>query len=188
LIEGVIRAALFVGYIALLGWVPKLRDTYRYHGAEHMVIHTYEAGEALTVANARRHPTAHPRCGTEFLALVMIIAVLGFALLGKGNIFWLLGTRLALMPVIAGVSYETLRFLARHRGSAAARALAMPGIALQMITTRVPDDAMIEVAIVSLEVTMTADGAEPAAGSHIPGTISLETAIAEGVAAERSAD
>lgn len=183
LLEGLSRAGLFVGYLLLVGLFPSTGRTFRYHGAEHMTIHALEAGEALTVENVRRHPTAHPRCGTEFLVLVMMFALIIFAILGRGDLLWMLGTRLLLIPVIAGVAYELLKFLARHRDNAFLRAVGAPGIWLQMITTKQPDDSMIEVAIASLREAMTADGRAIPAGSLAPAVSPVSQALTEGKAA-----
>ncbi len=158
LTEGLIRVAVFIVYLMLIARTPDVRRTFQYHGAEHMSIHTLEAGQPLTVADARTHPTAHPRCGTEFLVVVLIVSILLFALVGSGPPWYLLGSRVLLIPVIAAVSYEVLQFGARYRRFTLIRWLWSPGIWVQAITTRQPSDDMIEVAIVSLEEALTADG------------------------------
>ena len=165
--EGVIRIAIFIGYLLLVGQTKDVRRTFEYHGAEHMSIHTLEAGDPLTVAAARRYPTAHPRCGTEFLVVVLIISILLFAVVGSLPPLWLIVSRVVLIPVIAALSYEILQLGARHRSHALVRWLWSPGIWVQMITTRRPSDDMIEVAIVSLEQAMAANGAEIPAGSSV---------------------
>jgi uncharacterized protein YqhQ len=163
--EGVIRVVIFVGYLLLVSRADDVRRTFQYHGAEHMSIHTLEAGDPLTVAAARKYPTAHPRCGTEFLVVVLIISILAFAVVGKLPPLWLIVSRVVLIPVIAAVSYELLQLGARHRRHALVRWLWSPGIWVQMITTKNPTDDMIEVAIVSLERALVADGNEIPAGS-----------------------
>jgi uncharacterized protein YqhQ len=165
LTEGVIRVVIFIGYLLLVARAKDVRRTFQYHGAEHMSIHTLEAGEPLTVDCARTHPTAHQRCGTEFLVVVLIVSILAFALVGSLPPLWLVLSRVILIPVIAAVSYEILQLGARHRSHALVRWLWSPGIWVQMITTRQPSDDMIEVAIVSLEQALDANGATIPAGS-----------------------
>jgi uncharacterized protein YqhQ len=163
--EGLIRVAIFIGYLLIVGRTADVRRTFQYHGAEHMSIHTLEAGDPLTVAAARKYPTAHPRCGTEFLVVVLIVSILAFAVVGKLPPLWLIVSRVLLIPVIAAVSYEILQFGARRRQYALVRWLWSPGIWVQKITTRQPSDDMIEVAIVSLEQALVADGREIPDGS-----------------------
>ena len=163
--EGVIRVAIFIGYLMLVGRAADVRRTFQYHGAEHMSIHTLEAGDPLTVDAARKYPTAHPRCGTEFLVVVLIVSILAFAVVGSLPPLWLVVSRVVLVPVIAAVSYEILQLGARHRSHAVVRWLWSPGIWVQKITTRQPTDAMIEVAIVSLQQALIADGREIPEGS-----------------------
>jgi len=163
--EGGIRVAVFIGYLLLVGRAADVRRTFQYHGAEHMSIHTLEAGDPLTTASARKYPTAHPRCGTEFLVVVLIVSILAFAVVGKLPPFWLVVSRVVLVPVIAAISYEILQLGARHRRHALVRWLWSPGIWVQAITTRQPTDDMIEVAIVSLQRALIADGNEVPAGS-----------------------
>jgi uncharacterized protein YqhQ len=163
--EGVIRVAIFIGYLMLVGRASDVRRTFQYHGAEHMSIHTLEAGDPLTVEAAREYPTAHPRCGTEFLVVVLIVSILAFAMVGSLPPLWLVVSRVVLVPVIAAVSYEILQLGARHRSHAVVRWLWSPGIWVQKITTRQPTDSMIEVAIVSLQRALIADGREIPEGS-----------------------
>jgi uncharacterized protein YqhQ len=163
--EGGIRVVIFLGYLILVGRAADVRRTFQYHGAEHMSIHTLEAGDPLTVAAARKYPTAHPRCGTEFLVVVLIVSILAFAVVGKLPPLWLIVSRVVLVPVIAAISYELLQLGARHRNHAIVRWLWSPGIWVQAITTRQPGDDMIEVAIVSLERALIADGHEIPDGS-----------------------
>jgi len=165
LAEGVIRVALFIGYLLLMARSADVSRTFQYHGAEHMSIHALEAGDPLTVYAARGYPTAHPRCGTEFLVVVLIVSILAFAVVGSGPLYYLIATRVVLIPVIAAISYEILQLGARHRGHAFVRWLWSPGIWVQAITTKRPTDDMIEVALVSLRQALTADGEEIPAGS-----------------------
>ncbi len=163
--EGVIRVVIFIGYLLVVGQASDVRRTFQYHGAEHMSIHALEGGDPLTTESARKYPTAHPRCGTEFLVVVLLVSILAFAVIGKLPPLLLVGSRIVLVPVIAAISYELLQLGARHRRHTLVRWLWSPGIWVQKITTRQPTDDMIEVAIVSLQRALVADGAEIPAGS-----------------------
>ncbi len=176
-VEGVVQVAIFLGYLILIGRTPDVRRTFQYHGAEHMTIHALEAGDPLTVEAVRKYPTAHPRCGTEFLVVVILISIITFSIVGRQSLPVMIISRIVLIPVIAAVSYELLRFGARHRDSAVIRALFAPGIWVQKITTKQPTDDMIEVAIVSMEQAMTADGETLPAGS---GTIARSPLVLAG--------
>jgi len=167
-VEGVIQVAIFLGYLILIGRTSDVHRTFQYHGAEHMTIHALEAGDPLTVDAIRKYPTAHPRCGTEFLVVVILVSIVVFSIVGRQDLLRMILSRVILIPVIAAVSYELLRFGARHRGSRLVRILFEPGIWVQKITTKQPTDDMIEVAIVSMEQALAADGEElPAGGSSI---------------------
>ncbi len=157
-VEGVIQVVIFLGYLSLIGRTSDVRRTFQYHGAEHMSIHALEAGDPLTVEAIRKYPTAHPRCGTEFLVVVILVSIVVFSLVGRQEIPIMVASRIVLIPVIAGISYELLRFGARHRASRLVRWLFQPGIWVQKITTKQPTDDMLEVAIVSLEQALLADG------------------------------
>jgi uncharacterized protein YqhQ len=157
-VEGVIQVVIFLGYLLLIGRTSDVRRTFQYHGAEHMSIHALEAGDPLTVDAVRKYPTAHPRCGTEFLVAVILVSIVVFSLVGRQAIPVMIASRIVLIPVIAGISYELLRFGARHRASRIVRWLFQPGIWVQKITTKQPTDDMLEVAIVSLEQALLADG------------------------------
>lgn len=167
LIEGIVRLALLIGYISLIGLFRDIRRVFAYHGAEHMAVHTHEAGLPLEVENVRQFPTAHPRCGTAFLLTVMVVAILIFALLGlagRPSLEWRILSRLLLLPVIAAVSYEVIRFSGAHYRNRITRAVTYLGILLQGLTTRKPDDQQIEVAIRAMETALEADaGRVPAA-------------------------
>ncbi len=156
-IEGLIRLGLLVGYISLIGMMRDIRRVFAYHGAEHMTIHAYEHGRPLEVDQIRPFSTAHPRCGTAFLLTVAVVAILVFALLGRPPIYWAIVSRVALMPVIAGISYEVIRFAGGHQGSLLSNIVSAPGMLLQRLTTRQPDDSQIEVAILAMETALAAD-------------------------------
>ena len=153
LIEGVIRIGLFIGYIGFCRRVPDVRRTFEYHGAEHKTIHCFENGLELTPENAQSFYTLHPRCGTSFMMFVMIIALLVFSLFGWPNLITRVITRLVFIPVIAGLSYELLQFTGRH-DSALVKALSMPGILLQKLTTCEPDLKQLEVAIAAMNAVL----------------------------------
>jgi uncharacterized protein YqhQ len=190
LLEGVIRLVVFVGYLLVIARSGEIRRVFQYHGAEHMSIHALEHGDPLTPEAVRRYPTAHQRCGTEFLLVVVVVSIFAFSLLaGQGLIVAVLG-RIALIPVIVSVSYEVLRWGARHRSNPFVRSVFMPGVWLQMITTRQPDDSMIEVAIVSLQEALRADGEPIPEGSIMPARRPMaeaEAATRAAIAAEREA-
>ena len=139
LVEGVVRTAIFLGYLVLLSRLRDLRRVFEYHGAEHKTIACYEAGTELTPQNAAAFSRLHPRCGTSFLLIVMIVAIFVFAPLGLPAWYWLLATRILGVPLIAGISFEIIKFAARHRDRAWVRAVMAPGMALQRLTTREPD-------------------------------------------------
>ena len=156
-IEGVIRLGLFVGYIWLIGRSKDIARVFQYHGAEHMSIHAYEAGEPLSIESVRRYPPEHPRCGTSFLLIVVLASIIFFTFLGQHGIPFLIVSRLLGIPVIAGLAYELLRFSGTRPDGRLAAILAKPGIWLQKLTTSVPTDDQIEVAISSLVVALDHD-------------------------------
>lgn len=156
LFEGVLRIFLFVGYIILVSRMKDIARVFMYHGAEHKTIHCYEHEEELTVENVRKYTTRHPRCGTAFMFVVMIISILVFSLVGWGNIFMNILFRLLLLPLVAGLSYEVIKFAGRS-DSAISKIVSAPGLALQRFTTREPDDSQIEVAIEALKNVIVED-------------------------------
>ncbi len=174
LVEGLVRVAIFIGYLALISRAPDIRRVFQYHGAEHMTIHALESGLPLTTANVRRHPTAHPRCGTEFLVVLIALSIIAFSLVGRQEPLVMVGSRILLIPVLAAVGYEILRWGARHRGNPFVRVIMWPGIVVQMITTKQPSDDQIEVAIVSMQQALQADGELVPAGSDEPDRAPLE--------------
>jgi uncharacterized protein YqhQ len=177
LVEGLIRVGIFLGYLILISRAEDVRRVFQYHGAEHMTIHALEAGDPLVVREIRKYPTAHPRCGTEFLVVVILLSIIAFSLVGRQDPFVMIASRILLIPVIAAVGYEILKWGARHRGNRLVRAIMYPGILVQKITTRQPTDDMIEVAIVSMEQALKADGEPLPAGS---GTLPREHLVLPG--------
>jgi len=149
--EGLIRLALLVGYLVAISFLPDVRRVFAYHGAEHMTIHAFEHGDPLVPERIEPYPTAHPRCGTAFLLLVVVIAIAIFAFVPRVNIVVDLVVRLLLVIPVASISYEALRLGAAHERSPVMRLLVAPGLLLQRVTTRRPDARMIEVAVASLE-------------------------------------
>jgi len=161
-IDGVIRAVFFFVYILSISFMDEIRRVFQYHGAEHKTVYTFEADEDLTVENARKKSTLHPRCGTSFLMFVMAISILVFSLIPSTAPFALkFAARVLLMPVIAGLAYEVIRFSARHLTNPVCRMLTRPGMWLQKITTKEPDDTQLEVAITALREALLYDVIEP---------------------------
>jgi uncharacterized protein YqhQ len=151
IIEGVIRMAIFIAYIALIGQVPDIRRVFAYHGAEHKTINAYEAGADLTPEEVAKYSTAHYRCGTAFLLSVMVISILVFSLLGRPPMALRILSRIVLIPVVAGLAYEYIKFTNRYRESRIVKIIAAPNLALQSLTTREPDLSMLEVSIAALK-------------------------------------
>jgi uncharacterized protein YqhQ len=151
LVEGLVRVIIFIIYIAAMTRIPDLRRVFEYHGAEHMAIHALEHGEPLTPEACRKYRTLHLRCGTSFLLVVMVVSILVFALVRYPAWYWLVLSRIVLIPLIAGVSYEIIKFAGRHEDSAMVRVVMAPGLALQWMTTRRPNEGQLEVAIAALE-------------------------------------
>ena len=152
-VEGILRIALFVAYVAIVSFMPDIKRVFRYHGAEHKTIHCFENGLELTPENAGQFPTLHPRCGTSFLMFVFIIAFACHFLLGWPSLALRIITRLLLLPVIAGLSYELLRWAGRS-DNIVVKILSLPGLYLQKITTKEPDDSMLQVAISAVTACM----------------------------------
>jgi uncharacterized protein YqhQ len=157
-IDGLIRAVFFFAYILTISLMDEIRRVFQYHGAEHKTVYTFEASEDLTVANARTKSTLHPRCGTSFLVFVMAISIVVFALVPSTTPFLVkFAARVVLIPLIAGLAYEIIRFSARHLKNPVCRLLTRPGMWLQKITTREPDDSQLEIAITALREALMFD-------------------------------
>ena len=166
-VEGVIQVALFLAYLALVSRTPDIHRVFQYHGAEHMTIHALEAGDPLTVDAVRKYPTAHHRCGTEFLVILVLLSIFVFSLIGRQPPLVMILSRLVGIPILAAVGYEVLKIGAKFRRYRLMRAIMFPGILVQKITTKRPTDDMIEVAISSMEEALTADGNPIPAGSTV---------------------
>ena len=166
LVEGAIRLALFIGYIWAISFMPDIRRVFGYHGAEHKTINAWEAGAALTPESVGRFTLLNPRCGTTFLLIVLVGATLLFVLLGKPPFILLVLSRIVLVPVVAAFAYEFIRLMADHYSNPIVRAVMAPGISLQKMTTRPPDESMLEVGIVALKRVLAADGVLQAEGAE----------------------
>ena len=160
IVEGVIRVTVFVLYLTVLSFIPSLRRVFQYHAAEHKAINAYEAGEELTPENAQRHSLIHPRCGTAFLLWVMVVSVFVYALLGRPAWYWLITSRIVLLPVIAGIAYELIRFAGKHSDNRILMTLLAPGLWLQRLTTREPTLDQLEVSIKALKEVLDLEGQE----------------------------
>jgi uncharacterized protein YqhQ len=151
IVEGLVRVAIFVIYLWIVTRIRDLRRVFEYHGAEHMSIHALEHGEELTPANVEKYTTLHLRCGTSFLLIVMVVSVFVFAIVRWPAWYWLILSRIVLVPLIAGISFEIIKFAGRHETNPLVRVIMAPGLALQWMTTRQPDVPQIEVALAALE-------------------------------------
>jgi len=158
IVEGLIRVTVFVLYLALISLLPDLRRVFQYHAAEHKAINAYEAGEELEPSRVQKFSLIHPRCGTAFLLWVMVIAIFVFAFFGRPTWYWLIATRILLLPVIAGIAYEVIRFAGKHAGNRILMTLLAPGLWLQRLTTREPTLAQLEVSIRALRKVLELEG------------------------------
>ena len=157
-IEGLIRVSIFLLYLVLISFLPDLKRVFQYHAAEHKAINAYEAGEDLTPETVQRYSLIHPRCGTAFLLWVMVIAIFIFAFLGQPPLHWLIISRIALLPVIAGIAYELIRFAGKHTDNRFLMTLLAPGLWLQRLTTREPSLDQLEVSIRALKDVLHREG------------------------------
>jgi uncharacterized protein YqhQ len=158
IVEGVIRVSIFILYLVVISLLPDLRRVFEYHAAEHKVINAYEAGEELVPERVQRFSLIHPRCGTAFLLWVMVIAIFVFAFLGRPSLPWLIASRILLLPVIAGIAYELIRFAGRHTENRVLMAFLAPGLWLQRLTTRQPSLDQLEVSIRALKEVLHVEG------------------------------
>jgi uncharacterized protein YqhQ len=166
LVEGVLRTTIFIGYIFAISRLPDLRRVFEYHGAEHKTISCYEAEDELVPSRAKLYSRLHPRCGTSFLLIVMVLAIFVFAPLGLPAWYWLLASRILGIPLIAGLSYEVIKWAGKNRRKRWVRAVMWPGLMLQNLTTREPDEEQLAVAIASLERVLEQE--TPGAASESP--------------------
>jgi uncharacterized protein YqhQ len=167
IVEGLIRVTMFVAYLALISLLPDLRRVFQYHAAEHKAINAYEAGEPLEPEVVQRYSLIHPRCGTAFLLWVMVIAVFVFAFFGRPVWYWLIATRILLLPVIAGLAYELIRFAGKHQHNRFLMTLLAPGLWLQRLTTREPSLDQLEVSIHALREVLHLEGAGSPAAQRV---------------------
>jgi uncharacterized protein YqhQ len=166
LVEGVLRTAIFIAYIVAISRLPDLRRVFEYHGAEHKTISCYEAEDELVPSRAKLYSRLHPRCGTSFLLIVMVLAIFVFAPIGLPAWYWLLASRILGIPLIAGLSYEVIKWAGKNRRKRWVRAVMWPGLMLQNLTTREPDEEQLAVAITALEKVLAEE--EPAAAGESP--------------------
>jgi uncharacterized protein YqhQ len=166
LMEGALRLLIFIGYIGAISLMKDIQRVFQYHGAEHKTIACFEAGEALTVDNVRRHTRLHKRCGTSFLLIVMLVSIFVFAFLGWPDLWLRILSRVVLLPVVAGISYEIIKLSANSDNCVLGWAI-KPGLWLQYMTTREPDDEMIEVAIESVKAVLPEDKIPEGTASYI---------------------
>ena len=171
LVEGLLRTAIFIGYIVAISRLPDLRRVFEYHGAEHKTISCYEAGDRLVPARAETYSRLHPRCGTSFLLIVMVLAIFVFAPIGLPEWYWLVASRILGIPLIAGLSYEVIKWAGRNRRKRWVRALMWPGLMLQNLTTREPDREQLAVAIAALEAVLAVEN--PAEAAEDPDAIEI---------------
>ena len=157
-VEGLVRVTIFILYLVGVGFLPDLKRVFQYHAAEHKAINAYEAGEELVPEKVQRFSLIHPRCGTAFLLWVMVIAIFVFAFLGRPPLPWLIASRILLLPLIAGIAYELIRFAGKHTGNRALMTLLAPGLWLQRLTTREPSLDQLEVSIRALKDVIRLEG------------------------------
>jgi uncharacterized protein YqhQ len=167
LVEGVLRTGIFIGYIVVISRLQDLRRVFEYHGAEHKTISCYEAEDELVPARAKLYSRLHPRCGTSFLLIVMVLAIFVFAPIGLPAWYWLVASRILGIPLIAGLSYEVIKWAGKNRRKRWVRAVMWPGLMLQNLTTREPDEEQLAVAIAALEKVLAEESPEAASGQHI---------------------
>ena len=173
IVEGVIRVSVFILYILLISLLPDLRRVFQYHGAEHKAINALEAGAELTPQNVQKFSLIHPRCGTAFLLWVMVIAIFVFALVGRPDWPLLIASRILLLPVIAGLAYELIRYAGKHQDNRVLMTLLAPGLWLQRLTTREPTDDQVEVSIQALQRVMEKEAAETEAQHQLESRVEV---------------
>lgn len=165
--EGLIRVAIFIAYVAAIGRMPDIQRVFAYHGAEHKAISTLEAGEELTPKNANKYSPIHRRCGTSFILMVMILMIFIFTFIGQTTVFYRILIKIALMPAVAGLAYEGIKLSAKYPQSKLVQALVAPGLWVQKLTTREPDESQLEVAIAALKAVVPENYQEEVADGNI---------------------
>jgi uncharacterized protein YqhQ len=168
LIEGIIRLAFFIAYLKLISLMPDIKRVFAYHGAEHKTINAYEAGVPLEVEAVKEYGKTHVRCGSSFMFMVLLLAILVFSLIGRPTLWLMVLSRIVLVPVIAALGYELVYFTARHTSNPIVKVIIAPGLWLQSMTTRQPDDGQIEVAIAALNLVLEAEQAEEVPAEAVP--------------------
>ena len=163
LIEGVIRLAIFIGYLKVISLMPDIKRVFTYHGAEHKTVNAYEAGVPMEVEAIKAYSPAHVRCGTSFLFLVLVVAIIVFSFVDRQVLWLMVLSRIVLIPVIMGIGYEIIYFGARHTNNWLMKIILAPGLWLQSLTTGEPDDKQLEVAIAAMNKAVEIDQAEEAA-------------------------
>ena len=166
LVEGGFRLIMLVGYIWVISFMKDIRRVFGYHGAEHMTVHAQERGDPLELEHIRKYSTAHPRCGTAFLLVVMVVSIVAFVFVGRDPFWWLLLSRIVLIPLIAAISYEVIRWSGKYSGNPLVRLITGPSLALQALTTKEPDDDQIEIAIAAMNGALDADAAMSSAAAE----------------------
>lgn len=159
IIEGILRIGIFIAYLTIVALMPDMKRLFAYHGAEHKVVNAYEDGVPLELERVKNYPTAHARCGTSFLLVVLVMAIIVFSLLGRPSLLPSILSRIFLVPVIAALGYEFVRFSSAHSDNPVMRSLIVPGLWLQSLTTREPNDSQLETAMVALKAVIQADSA-----------------------------
>jgi uncharacterized protein YqhQ len=172
-VEGLIRVSVFIAYILVISLLPDLRRVFQYHGAEHKAINALEANAELTPQSVQKFSLIHPRCGTAFLLWVMVIAIFVFAFVGRPVWYWLVLSRILLLPVIAGLAYELIRYAGKHRDNRVLMTLLAPGLWLQRLTTREPSDDQVEVSICALRKVMEREAAESPAERRLESRVEV---------------
>jgi hypothetical protein len=186
IVEGVLRLAILVAYIWGISFLKDIKRVFAYHGAEHMTVHAYEAGLPLSVGNVRKFGTPHPRCGTAFLLTVALVSTIVFALVVTPSMEWRIVSRVVLIPVIAAISYEIIRFSGTHQHQRIGQLISRPGLLLQRLTTRAPDDSQIEVAICAMEAAIAADDGREYTLGYGNGPATLDHSVVAGTGPEEN--
>ena len=186
-VEGVLRLAFLVAYIWGISFLKDIKRVFAYHGAEHMAVHAYEAGLPLSVSNVRKFGTPHPRCGTAFLLTVALVSIIVFAVIMTPSMEWRIVSRIVLIPVIAAISYEIIRFSGAHQHRLIGQLISRPGMLLQRLTTRAPDDSQIEVAICAMEAAIAADDGREYTLGQGSGPATLDLGKVDGKGPEEAA-